>query len=62
MSNLAVFSGSSSSSNKDAGTIMVKIKRVKRVAPRPANSFRSPPDSAMGRRPGEAYIGYVPSG
>ncbi|THU82270.1 hypothetical protein K435DRAFT_934272 [Dendrothele bispora CBS 962.96] len=50
--------GSSTSINKDAGTIVIKIKRIRRLASRPSNDFRSPPSHVTGNRPGDAYVGY----
>jgi hypothetical protein len=48
------------SSGKDAGMIVLKIKRIRRVAVRPANSLQSLPTSVLGKRKvGDLSIGYV---
>ena len=48
-------------SAKEAGMIILKIKRVKRVAVRPANSLQPLPVSVLGKRKvGDLSIGYVP--
>jgi hypothetical protein len=54
-----ILSASSSTVNKDAGTILLKIKRIKRGALRSPNQFRSLPDGSGTNRPGEAYVGQV---
>ncbi|KIM48895.1 hypothetical protein M413DRAFT_89409 [Hebeloma cylindrosporum] len=47
------------SSGKDAGMIILKIKRIRRVAVRPANSLQSLPSSVLGKRKvGDLSIGF----
>ncbi|KAF5373850.1 hypothetical protein D9758_000678 [Tetrapyrgos nigripes] len=52
--------GSSTSTNKDVGSILLKIKRIKLGAVRPPNDFRSIPSGPGHNRAGEAYDRYGP--
>ncbi|KAF8163459.1 hypothetical protein B0H34DRAFT_695547 [Crassisporium funariophilum] len=50
---------SGSSSSKEAGMITLKVKRIKRLLDRPANSIRSIPDTILGKRKaGELCVGF----